>query len=87
MGFDSLSFAVEVKATPCAVDEIAKQVALYRTFIPEKRFLVATLFPLSSSDVAVLQAAGAKHRQLGRRFVDWCKRAQHEGSFRTGGVR
>lgn len=82
--FDSYSrnfsyegFNFEVKTTPVGVDEIAKQVSLYLTFLQSNNlpphFLVATTFDLSRSDRAIIEASGAKHARLRGDFEAFCE--------------
>lgn len=75
--FSYEGFNFEVKTTPVGVDEIAKQVSLYLTFLQSNNlpphFLVATTFDLSRSDRAIIEAAGAKHARLRGDFEAFCE--------------
>jgi len=86
-------FCFEVKTTPVSVDEIAKQVSLYMTFLhsnnlPE-HFLVATTFDLSRSDRAIIEASGAKHARLRGEFEAFCEQDRiqraYEAASQDGG--
>lgn len=65
--------AIEVKITPVGIGEILRQIKLYRQFraADNLRWMVATSFPLSANDVAILKGAGVYHVRLGDAFQAW----------------
>lgn len=83
--FSYEGFNFEVKTTPVGVDEIAKQVSLYLTFLQSNKlpphFLVATTFDLSRSDRAIIEAAGAKHARLRGDFEAFCEQDRIQRAY------
>jgi hypothetical protein len=70
---------VEVKVGPVPVGTILRQINLYRTFGPlglpecDSSWVLATVSPYDSSDLAVLKSAGIHHVRLGEAFDAWCR--------------
>lgn len=79
---DGFVVAVEVKIGETPVDEIVKQLGVYRSCL-DARFVVATAFDVTVSDAEVLRAAGAVHVRLGPRFVHFAQKALTEQSAKS----
>lgn len=66
---------IEVKAGPCDVGDLVRQLATYRTVESrsEPVYIAATCWPMSESDRATLTAAGVHHVRLGAGFEDYAR--------------
>lgn len=64
-------FAIEVKATPCPVRDCIRQINLYREYLKDHLWVLATLFPLTIDDTAELKANGIKSVVVGPGFRSW----------------
>jgi hypothetical protein len=69
----SRQIIIEVKITPAGIGEILRQIGLYRQYFrgTDVAWWLVTTYPLSSSDLAVLQQANVEHRILGEEFRTW----------------
>lgn len=66
---------IEVKAGPCDVGDLVRQLATYRTVEPQHRavYVAATCWPMSAADRATLTAANVHHVRLGAGFEDYMR--------------
>lgn len=64
------SVVVEVKTNPLPVSDVVRQVSLYRSHTDPRltRFLIATTFPMTESQVQYLKNEGIFHCVLGSKF-------------------
>jgi hypothetical protein len=78
---DAVAFYIEVKAGPCDVGDIARQLALYQSHAPPHLtpvYLVATCWPMSAADKSTLLAKGVHHIRLGEPFEAYVKARESE---------
>jgi hypothetical protein len=78
---DPAALFIEVKAGPCDVGDIARQLALYQSHAPPHLtpvYLVATCWPMSAADKSTLLAKGVHHIRLGEPFEAYVKARESE---------
>lgn len=72
---DSAALYIEVKAGPCDIGDLVRQLATYRTVEAHHCavHIAATCWPMSEPDRATLTAAGVHHVRLGAGFEDYVR--------------
>lgn len=65
------SVAIEVKVIPVSIPEIIRQIKLYRQYVSDCKWVVATRWRPSEADIATLLNENIHHVFIGEKFDQW----------------